>query len=764
MTMAERRLIAVEGIVQGVGFRPFVHNLATALTLRGFVRNDASGVLIDVEGEAGALDDFLHQLTAAPPPLAVIERVRAEPAPPLGYDSFTISPSEDGAEHQALVSPDVATCAACLAELLDPANRRYRYPFINCTHCGPRFTIVRDVPYDRPRTTMAHFTMCPACRREYEEPTGRRFHAQPIACWACGPQLELRGERVVGNGKGEAALGGAVAALLAGEIVAIKGVGGYHLACDATSATAVRRLRARKHREAKPLAIMVAALDAARRLCEVNEREARLLQSAERPIVLLTKRFPCAVVEEVTPSNQYLGVMLPYTPLHHLLLAAVGRPLVMTSGNLTDEPIAFQDDDAFLRLAGIADLFLTHDRPIETRCDDSVVRDLWGGPAFVRRSRGFAPRPLRLEFPFPIPVLAVGGHLKNTFCFGKGRYAFLSHHIGDLENLAAYRALTEGIGHYGRLFDVRPAVVAHDLHPDYLSSQLAEEYEGVARVAVQHHHAHVASCMAEHGVTEPVIGVAFDGTGLGTDGAIWGGEFLLAEGAGYQRFGHLAYVPLPGGDAAVRQPWRMAAAHLWAAYGGEMERLPIPFLEEVEPGQWSLLKQLLVRGVHCPPTSSIGRLFDAVAALLGVRRMAHFEAQAAMELEMAADSGARGSYPLELRETANGWVADPAPLMQGLVSDLAAGRPTADMAGAFHNAVRDLIVEMVGRIARRTGVRRVALTGGVFQNALLTERTAHALAVRNFEVLLQRRVPCNDGGLALGQALVASRAVEAACV
>lgn len=758
--MLERRLITVEGIVQGVGFRPFIHGLATARNLRGFVRNDSSGVLIDLEGDREAVEDFLHQLTTAPPPLARIDSVCAESAEPRGYRDFAISPSDRGAERLALVSPDVATCDACLAELFDPGNRRYRYPFINCTNCGPRFTIVCDVPYDRPRTTMARFLMCNACRQEYEDPDDRRFHAQPVACWDCGPALELRDPRGTGRERvfGDAALAGAVEALRSGKIVAIKGLGGYHLACDTTSSAALLRLRARKHREAKPLAIMVADLETIEILCEIGEREAELLQSPQRPIVLVTKRLPCTVADEVAPRNRYLGVMLPYTPLHHLLLTEIGRPLVMTSGNRTDEPIAFTDDDALARLGDIADLFLTHDRPIETRCDDSVMRVDWGGPTFLRRSRGFAPQPIRLDMPFPVPVLAVGGHLKNTFCFGKGRYAFLSHHIGDLENPAAYQALKEGVAHYSRLFDVHPDIVAHDLHRDYLSTQLAEEFDGPERVPVQHHHAHVASCMAEHGVSEPVIGVAFDGSGLGTDGAIWGGEFLLAEGAGYQRLAHLGYVLLPGGDAAVRQPWRMGAAHLWAAYGGEIERLSIPFLEDLDPGAWSLLKQMLIRGVNSPPTSSIGRLFDAVAALLDVRRVAQYEAQAAMELEMVADPDTRGSYPVDIQEDGDGWVVDTAPLIRGVVSDVAAGCSTPQIAGAFHNAICDLIVHVVEHIGHRTGVRRVALTGGAFQNALLTERTADALVIRGFEVLLHRRVPCNDGGLSLGQAFVAALA------
>lgn len=756
--MLQRRLIAVQGVVQGVGFRPFVYHLAAALNLQGMVRNDSSGVLVDVEGDHEALDDFQNRLTTGAPPLARIDFIAAEAAELCHHQTFRITPSNEGPELAALVSPDAATCDACLAELIEPTNRRYRYPFLTCTHCGPRFTITRAVPYDRSRTTLAHFPLCDACRQEYERPDDRRFHAQPIACWQCGPTaalITLRG-KASDRTTGEAAIQAAVAALRAGEILALKGLGGFHLACDATSSTAVSRLRARKRRKAKPLAVMVADIAAARDCCHVSVEEATLLRSSSRPIVLLAKRPGGAVAEEVAPENRYLGLMLPYTPLHYLLLDDLGTPLVMTSGNRADEPIAFTDDTALTSLAGIADRFLTHDRPIATRCDDSVMRVVHGAARFFRRSRGFAPRPIRLAVPFPVPVLGVGGHLKNTFCLGRGRNAFVSHHVGDLESPEAYRALEEGIAHYRCLFDVHPEIVAHDLHPDYLSTRLAEEL-GLERLAVQHHHAHVASCMAEHGVTEPVLGIVFDGAGLGADGAIWGGEFLLVEGAGYRRLAHLEYIRLPGGDAAARQPWRLAASYLWAAYGGEIDCLPVPFFDSLDQAQWSLVRQMLNRGVHAPLTSSAGRLFDAVAALAGLHAGTQFEGQAAMALEMAADPGTRRSYPVPLREAGEGWVVASAPLVRSIVDDLASRCPVAEIAGAFHNAMRDVITQ-VAEVARlRTGVRRVALTGGVFQNALLTERAADALVRRGFQVLLHEQVPCNDGGLSLGQAHVAGR-------
>ena len=764
--MVERRVIAVEGVVQGVGFRPFVYGLANALDLRGFVRNDASGVLIDVEGERLSLDRFVDRLVAAPPPLATVERVRSAVAAPRAYEGFAIAESvertdDTGRDIGAAAPPvaaDVATCEACLAETRDPANRRFRYPFTNCTDCGPRFAIVRGTPYDRPRTTMAGFAMCEQCRREYDDPADRRFHAQPISCWDCGPTPRLLAPGAPAPiATGSDAVDAAAAALLRGDILAVKGVGGYHLACDATSDTAVARLRERKRRDAKPLAIMAADLERARELCSVSAAEAEALRSPARPIVLLAKRHPCAVAEAVAPSSGHLGVMLPYTPLHHQLLAAAGRPVVMTSGNLADEPIAFEDADALARLGPVCDLVLTHDRPIETRCDDSVVRVVRGAPAFLRRSRGFAPRALPMAAPFARPVLALGGHLKNTFCLGTGRRAVLSHHVGDLEHPAASESLRDGIDHYCRLFGVRPEVVAHDLHPDYRSTRLAEALDVPERIAVQHHHAHVASCVAERGITEPVIGVAFDGTGLGDDGAIWGGEFLVVEGARYDRVAHLAYVPLPGGDACAREPWRAAAAHLAAAFGNDVDALGLPLVERVGSARWSTLRRMIERRVASPLTSSAGRLFDAAAAITGVRDVARFEAQAPMELEAVADPGTERSYPAEHRTTADGWVVETAPLVRAVARDVVARRPVSEMAGAFHNALRDLIVETVALVSRRTGLRRVALSGGVFQNALLAGRTADALERRGFDVLLHRRVPCNDGGLALGQAYVAGR-------
>lgn len=751
--MSERCVVAVDGVVQGVGFRPYVHQLATSLNLRGLVRNDSAGVLVELEGDHAAIGRFLQVLRAAPPPLAAIDTISVLPGRSGSYAGFTIAASDLRPIASTPISPDVATCADCLQELLDPANRRYRYPFINCTHCGPRFTVVHAAPYDRARTSMAQFVMCDACRREYEDPGDRRFHAQPIACSDCGPSLRYReASGSADDLPGELALRAASAALRAGRVVAIKGIGGYHLSCDALNQGAVERLRARKHREEKPFAVMARDLDAARALAQVSDADAELLACSARPIVLVRKGAASALAAAVARGSDLYGVMLPYTPLHHLLLAEVGRPLVLTSGNRSEEPIAFEDVEALASLQGIADGFLLHDRPITTRCDDSVARVVSGSVVLIRRSRGYAPRPIRLGNPFPAPVLALGGHLKNTFCLGRGHHAFVSHHIGELDHPRAQAALREGVDHYRRLFDITPTVVGHDLHPEYHSTRLATRL-GLPAIPVQHHHAHVAACLAEHDISKPVLGVVFDGSGYGTDGAVWGGEFLLADGPRFERLAHLDYVGLPGGDAAVREPWRMAASHLWNAFGGDCDGHPILTRRARE---WSVLRRMLERGFHAPPTSSVGRLFDAVASLAGIADTVQFEAQAAMRLEAVAEPDTKKTYPVELGHTGDALVVDTRPLIRAVVEDISRHRPVAEIAGAFHNAVRDLTVAVVARLSERTGVQRIALTGGVFQNALLLDRTRDALVSRGYDVLIHRRVPCNDGGLALGQAMVAA--------
>jgi hydrogenase maturation protein HypF len=747
--------IRVEGIVQGVGFRPFVHALAHRLGLAGFVGNDARGVVVEVEGGPAAVARFRAALEREAPPLAVIERVTAEPLAPRGEPGFAIAGSDAGGERQALVAPDTATCDDCLRELGDPADRRYRYPFVNCTNCGPRFTIIRDVPYDRPATTMAGFAMCAACAAEYHDPADRRFHAQPVCCPACGPSLRLLGRD--GAPLARDPLAGTVELLGAGAVVAVKGLGGYHLAADAASGTAVAALRGRKHREDKPFAVMVAHLAAAAALCHVGQAEARALASPRRPVVLLPRRAGAPVAGAVAPGNRSLGLMLPYTPLHHLLAADFGRPFVLTSGNVSDEPIAYQDEDALRRLAGIADAFLVHDRPIHMRTDDSVARVVGGREVPLRRSRGHVPQPLPLPWELRRPVLACGAELKSTFCVAKGRYAFASHHIGDLENYETLKSFTEGIEHFQRLFDVAPELVAHDLHPEYLSTKYAADLEGAELVGVQHHHAHVAACLADNGETGPAIGVAFDGLGYGADGTMWGGELLLADLVGFERLGWFEPVPMPGGAAAIREPWRMAAAHLDAAYAGRVpERLGVVGRNQA---RWDDVVAVgrAGAGLGSPLTSSAGRLFDAVAAILGVRDTINYEGQAAVELEQLADPAERAAYRAGVAVDGPGPLRiQGADLVRAVVDDLEAGTDPAAIAGRFHQGVAGAIVQGCEALRERTGVATVALSGGVFQNVLLTEAAVAALGGRGFRVLVHGRVPPNDGGISFGQAAVAA--------
>jgi hydrogenase maturation protein HypF len=744
-----RTAVRVAGIVQGVGFRPFVYALARRLGLFGFVGNDVDGVFIEVEGPPSAIRAFLPALEFEAPSLARVDRVTASPVQPLGASCFEIVASETSGRHTVLIAPDTATCDACLRELADPADRRFRYPFINCTNCGPRFTIVRDVPYDRPLTTMAGFRMCAACAAEYEDPGDRRFHAQPTCCPACGPRLSLLTSR--GQPLALPALETAADLLRRGAVVAVKGLGGYHLAADATCEAPVAALRSRKHREDKPFAVMVAGLESARRLCQVSEAEADLLLSPARPIVLLPRLPSAGVALSVAPGNRQLGVMLPYTPLHHLLLALVDRPLVLTSGNVSDEPIAFLDTDAVERLSGIADAFLTHDRPIHIRTDDSVTRVVSGRPAPLRRSRGYAPAPLAVRGGFPRPVLACGAELKNTFCLARGQHAFVSHHIGDLENAETLQSFTSGISHYRRLFDIEPEVVAYDLHPEYLSTKYALELSGVDLVGVQHHHAHIAACLADNDVSGPVIGVAFDGTGYGTDGTIWGGEFLVADLAGFQRAGHLAPVPMPGGAAAIRQPWRMAAAYLSAA-GVDASELDVA---RRNAARWDAVASMARRGVNAPLTSSAGRLFDAVAAVLGVRDEINYEGQAAVELEQLASVGTTGAYRAAVESGAPFRVRG-ADLVAAAVEDIAVNTPREIVAARFHNGLVALITEACLHLRDQYTLNTVALSGGVFQNLLLLTRTVDALKAQGFTVLTHSRIPCNDGGISLGQAVVAT--------
>jgi hydrogenase maturation protein HypF len=737
--------VRVEGVVQGVGFRPYVHGLAQRLGLSGLVGNDTAGVFMEVEGAEQTISEFLATLPAQAPPLAVIEEVRTNPLVPTGESGFHIVSSNATGRRDTLISADTATCADCLRELADPADRRFGYPFINCTNCGPRFTIVRDVPYDRPFTTMAPFEMCRACAGEYHDPADRRFHAQPVCCPACGPQLRLldaSGAALPGE-----SLAAAAAMLRSGAVLAVKGLGGFHVATLAADAAATALLRARKHREDKPFAVMVADLDTAHQLCVVDPVGERVLSGRRRPVVLLPRRPEAPVAPAVAPGNRNLGLMLPYTPLHHLLLRDVGEPIVLTSGNISDEPIAYQDDDARQRLTGIADAYLTHDRAIHMRTDDSVVRVFRGTELPVRRSRGYAPEPLALALPVPCPILGCGAELKSTFCLARGRHAFLSHHIGDLENYETLRSFTEGVQHFRRLFDVTPEVAAYDLHPEYLSTKYALDLPDVELVGVQHHHAHIASCLADNREAGPVLGVAFDGTGYGSDGTLWGGEFLLADLAGYQRMAHLVPVPLPGGAVAIRQPWRMAAAYLGADAPHE--------LIQRNAQHWDTVLAMASKGVNAPLTSSAGRLFDAVAAILGIRDSINYEGQAAIELEQRADLTERGTYPAAVTE-GPALQLHGVDLLRAVVADQQAGVAPEVIATRFHHGLADAIVRVCLILRETTGIDVAALSGGVFQNVLLLERTVASLEQAGFRVLTHSRVPPNDAGISLGQVAVAA--------
>ena len=750
----ERRAISVHGVVQGVGFRPFVHGLASRLRLSGFVTNSPAGVVIEVEGDRDALERFEHALTASPPPLARVESVSTHALVSRGDVGFRIDPSRVGERSDVFVCPDVATCDACLAELFDPSNRRYRYPFINCTACGPRLTIVTGTPYDRERTTMAAFEMCEACRSEYEDPRDRRFHAEPIACPVCGPRLMAIDSS--GHPVADDPIPVATRALASGGIIAVKGLGGFHLACDAGNSDAIGELRQRKRRDDKPFAIMVESLPAIREICEVGSHEAVLLASAARPVVLLRRLADRGshVARAVAPENHRLGVMLAYTPLHHLLMrAAGGCPLVMTSGNRSDEPIATDNSEALTRLAGIADLFLVHDRPIHIRCDDSVIGHAGPQPIIVRRSRGYAPAPIRLPFDCDQPILAVGGQLKTTFAIGRGRQAFLSHHIGDLDDFLARQAFERDLALFEQMLDVTPRIVAHDLHPDYASTRLALSHDAVAHIGVQHHHAHVAACLAEHSLVDSVIGVAWDGTGFGTDGHMWGGEFLVGGYADVTRAARFRYVAMPGGDRAIQQPWRMALAHLHDAKCDVAPFAP----PDVSPATRLALARMIERGLNSPLTSSVGRLFDAVASIAGVHHATSFEGQAAMWLEAHAEDAADDtSYPFAIDETGAPLVVDTRPLVRGVAGDRLAGVAPAAIARRFHTTLTDVIVAVCRRLRDTTGLSRVVLTGGCFLNAILSSDAASRLTRAGFDVYRHRLVPPGDGGICLGQLSVAA--------
>ena len=713
-----RRQIDVAGIVQGVGFRPYIYRLAIEHNLTGCVANSPAGVTIEVEGPLHVVEDFVTRLPLAAPTLSHITEVRVRELPCSGDQEFRIVATRRGERVQTLISPDVAICPDCLSEMFNAGDRRYRYPFINCTNCGPRFTIVRDIPYDRPYTSMAGFPMCPECQAEYDDPLNRRFHAQPNACWQCGPQVQLWDQ--LGNNLAAAdPIAEAASALQAGLVLAVKGLGGFHLAVDATDPHAVALLRERKRRVEKPFAVMVPDLEAARQLCEVSPEAEKALSEAQHPIVLLPRRRYSQVCEQVAPRNRFLGIFLPYTPLHHLLLSSGGfRALVMTSGNLSDEPIAIDNQEALERLKELADLFLVHDRPILRRCDDSVVRIVDQKPRQLRRSRGFVPVPIFLKEEVPC-VLAVGGELKNTICLTKGKHAFLSQHIGDLENLESYGFFEEAIEHLARILEIQPTVVAYDLHPGYFSTKWALARKGIALVGVQHHHAHIASCMAENHLDGKVIGFALDGTGYGTDGQIWGGEVLIADYQEFRRAAHFDYVRMPGGDQAVREPWRMAVGYLAHHFGRNFLELDIPFVRALDRSKTGNLLRMMDAGINSPKTSSCGRLFDAVAALAGSGTYVNYEAQAAIELEMAIEESGADSYPINLIGSGEGWIFDTRPTFEALIMDLKVGISMPVISRRFHNGLAEVFVRMADLLRAETSIDRVCLSGGTLHNVYL---------------------------------------------
>ncbi|CAN5417763.1 carbamoyltransferase HypF [soil metagenome] len=743
----ERARVQVRGAVQGVGFRPFVYRLATELSLRGWVNNSSQGVFLEVEGEPSQLRRFLLRLTTEKPPRAVIQSCESVPLDPVGYEDFAIRESEESGGKTALILPDLATCADCRREIFDPRDRRFRYPFTNCTNCGPRFSIIEALPYDRANTSMKKFAMCAECAREYRDPRDRRFHAEPTACPQCGPQLQFWDS--LGNAlhQGEDALRQATAEIRAGKIIALKGIGGFQLLVDARNNKALQRLRQRKHREEKPFAVMFPSLATVRECCDLTGLEERLLETPEAPIVLLRKSRAPNLSVQVAPGNPNLGAMLPYSPLHHLLLRELGFPVVATSGNLSDEPICIDEREALERLRGLADFFLVHDRPIVRHVDDSIVRIIAGRAMILRRARGYAPLPLPLDEAHPI-ILAVGAHLKNTVALSVAANVFVSQHIGDLSTREAHDAFMRSVADLPRLYDVNPALVAHDLHPEYLSTKHALQQPG-EHLGVQHHWAHIASCMAENAIEPPLLGIAWDGTGYGSDGTIWGGEFFLVREDSWQRVAHLRTFRLPGGEAAVREPRRSALGILYEIFGeGLWDRSDL--LGCFTAAEIKTLRTMLRRGVNSPVTSSAGRLFDAVAALAGVRTHSTFEGQAAMELEFAIDSASAESYPFGLRET-KPLLLDWEPAIRALLHDRQREVGAPQMAARFHHMLADSILAL----ARRLGEKKVALSGGCFQNRYLAERVIHQLREAEFQPYWHQRIPPNDGGIALGQVWLA---------
>ncbi|MBC8247275.1 MAG: carbamoyltransferase HypF [Deltaproteobacteria bacterium] len=750
--------IDVNGIVQGVGFRPFVYQLAHQYQLNGTVANASSGVTILIEGPPLQVNSFITSLEAQSPPLARIVDISVQDEPLHGYRQFQILKSDGKAAMSTLISPDVSICEDCRHELFDPLDRRFQYPFINCTNCGPRYTIIDNIPYDRPHTSMKHFKMCSTCQAEYDDPLNRRFHAQPNACAECGPQVDFydrQRERVITPDP----IALAADLLKEGYVVALKGLGGYHLAVDAENENAVQALRQRKHREEKPFALMSYDLSTIRTFADSSKSEEELLTSFNRPIVLLKKKEPNPIAASVSPRNRYFGVMLPYTPLHYLLLSHGFTALVMTSGNISEEPICIDNEDVFKRLGNIADYFLIHNRNIYLRSDDSIVRESAGQTHFIRRSRGYVPVPIFLKEKLP-SILACGAELKNTVCLTQDNKAFVSQHIGDLENLETYNFFKLTIEHLKQILDIEPVLMAYDLHPDYLSTQYAEKQTAIPKIQVQHHHAHIVSCMAENRVSGSVIGLAFDGTGYGSDGHIWGGEVLIADSRRFKRMAHFDYVPMPGSAAAIKEPWRMAISYLWHTYGESFLDLNLPSLKQHERQNIDIVLQMIQKGINSPFTSSLGRLFDAVAALTGLCQKVRYEGQAAMELEMMATDDLEDSYGYEWSTEAGIHLILPQPIICGVVRDIENKISYAVISSRFHATLINLFSDLCGLIRKETGLKDVALSGGVFQNTILLTHLSATLQAKGFSVYTHRLVPSNDGGICLGQAVAAAAMAE----
>ena len=771
--MKKHLKLFIEGIVQGVGFRPHVYNMAKSFGLKGYVLNDSRGVTIEAEASQKQLEDFKSTLKQNPPPLSLIRNFTENYSDILcNYKNFFIKKSEDTGEKTVLISPDIATCKDCLREMTDQNDNRYNYAFINCTNCGPRFTIITDVPYDRPKTSMSAFPMCDFCRGEYEDPQNRRFHAQPVACPKCGPQVRLYNN----NGKiteenPDKSIKLASSLLKQGKIIAIKGLGGYHLAVDSKNKNSVKELRKRKYREDKPFAVMFPDVEQVKEECFLNPEEEKLLTSHNAPIVLLKKKIDTKIAPSTAPNNNYLGVMLPYTPLHHLIMSGFKNPLVMTSGNVSEEPISYENNEAFSRLGNIADFFLIHNRPIHTRCDDTVMRVFRGKSYPLRRSRGYVPYPVIIKKPAEAPILAVGGELKNTFCLLRKNQAFISHHIGDLENMETLNSFEEGIAHFKKLFDIKPEVIAYDAHPRYLSTQFALNSDIEKKVPVQHHHAHIVSCMADNGISGDVIGIALDGVGYGLDGKLWGCEFMAASERNFDRLIRLKYVKLAGGEKAIREPWRIAFAYLNDLPGDYLYNLNFKFLKDIGENKINFIKRMLEKNIGSPEISSAGRLFDAVSAMIGIRSFCNFEGQAAIEMEMISDGNEKGEYPVVIDKIPGKenpgyynamsnyetpYVINPDNIFQGIIDDISQNIPVPIIAGKFHNTMARIVLEGAKIISGETGLKRVVLSGGVFQNILLLEKSLNLLESEGFKTFIHNKVPTNDGGISLGQAVIAN--------